>query len=211
MKRGFQPRAAGLPSPIDDLTFSQACRLDPTQHVAGALAVIMDEPGVPEEGEHERYDYVDENETPHGRLCGEIVLLIDATAQGEEEEKSVFGRPMGASCQESQKIVHCSAKNAPVSHAMRRMELPNGTPLIQGHGFSVIASASTRSPAGTGPERSECYRSAHSTGKGDRQSLKNSYPALPNRSKKNKSRTSSPSVPERGTGRGWPPVSAWSS
>jgi hypothetical protein len=87
VKRSFEPRTAGLPLPIDDAAFAEASRLNPPQHVAGALSVVTDEPGVPKERERERYDYVDENETPHGRLWGEIVLLIDASAQGEEEEK----------------------------------------------------------------------------------------------------------------------------
>src|ERR1035441_6752001 len=93
MKRGFQPRTARLPLPIDDTAFSQACCLDPLQHVAGALPVVAHKPGVPEAGERERCNYVDENETPHGRLWGGIVLLIDATAQGEE--RKICGRAFG--------------------------------------------------------------------------------------------------------------------
>ena len=65
MKSGLQPGAAGLPSQIGDAAFSEACRLDPLQHVAGAPPVVTDKPGVPEEGERERHDHVDENETPH--------------------------------------------------------------------------------------------------------------------------------------------------
>ncbi len=87
VKRSFQPRTAGLPAPLNHAAFAQACPLDPPQHIAGAPPVVADETGVPDDGERDSHDYVNENETPHGRLCGEIVLLIDATAQGEDDEK----------------------------------------------------------------------------------------------------------------------------
>src|SRR5271156_3064429 len=70
IQRGLQTRTAGLPSQIDDAAFSQACRLHPLQHVAGAPPVVSDKPGVPQKRERERCDNVDENETPHGASLG---------------------------------------------------------------------------------------------------------------------------------------------
>jgi hypothetical protein len=131
MKRGFQPRTAGLPSPLDDAAFSEACRLDPPQHVAGAAPVVADEPGVPEKGECERHDYVDENETPHGRLWGEIVLLIDATAQGEEEEKNKRVRSAGKGfATRAAAAAHSSAKARQFLKKRAERDSPNCAPLI---------------------------------------------------------------------------------
>jgi ribosomal-protein-alanine N-acetyltransferase len=70
IQRGLQTRTAGLPSQIDDAAFSEACRLHPLQHVAGAPPVVTDKPGVPQKTERESCDNVDENETPHGASLG---------------------------------------------------------------------------------------------------------------------------------------------
>src|ERR1700694_3789880 len=55
MKRGLQPRAAGLPSQIGDAAFSEACRLHPLQHVGGPPPVVVDKPGIPEGEERARH------------------------------------------------------------------------------------------------------------------------------------------------------------
>src|SRR5271156_2272425 len=70
IQRGLQTRTAGLPSQIDDAALSEACRLHPLQHVAGAPPVVTDKPGVPQKRERESCDNVDENETPHGASLG---------------------------------------------------------------------------------------------------------------------------------------------
>src|SRR5208282_1467334 len=49
MKSRVQPRTAGLPSQIADAAFSEACGLDPLQHVACTPAVVTDKPGIPGE------------------------------------------------------------------------------------------------------------------------------------------------------------------
>ena len=75
MKSCFQAGAAGLPSQIGDAAFSEACRLDRLQHVAGTPSVVMDKPGIPDEGECECRARVNENETPHIASCKKSYFL----------------------------------------------------------------------------------------------------------------------------------------
>ena len=84
---GLQPGAAGLPSQINDAAFSEACRLDPLQHVGGPPPIVTDKPSVPEEGERERCDYVDENETPHGASAEKSYFLRMLVRKGEKRKK----------------------------------------------------------------------------------------------------------------------------
>src|SRR5580698_877107 len=95
MKSCLQPRAAGLPSQILQPAFSEAGGLHPVQDIACPSPVVMHKPGIPEKRERQRYDRVDEDETGHRGwvpLCEQIVLLIDATAQGEETKKTIASR-----------------------------------------------------------------------------------------------------------------------
>ena len=116
MKCGLQAGAAGLPSQIGDTAFSEACRLDPLQHVGCAPAVVTDKPGIPEDEEQDeeraRYDDVDENETPHGGRAPEkkSYFLRIQCARGEKREKG--GRLLGT----------CSRYNGGVPIRIREFE-----------------------------------------------------------------------------------------
>ena len=105
MKGGLQPGTALLPAQINDAAFSEACRLHPLQHVASAPPVVTDKPGIPEEGERQRHDDVDEKETPHG-ASGEksYFLRMQMRKGGRGKKFSVL------SCQFS-----VEPKNQPVS------------------------------------------------------------------------------------------------
>jgi [ribosomal protein S18]-alanine N-acetyltransferase len=91
IQRGFKTGTAGLPLQVEQPALSEACSLNPLQHVGCPAAVVTDKPGIPEDRENARHDHVDKNETPHCVLLREIVLLMDAIAQGDEEEKPGWG------------------------------------------------------------------------------------------------------------------------
>src|ERR1022692_2029208 len=99
IERSLQPRTAGLPVQVDYAPFAQAGILHPPQHLAGAPPVVADEPPVPGKRQPQRHHHVNENETPHSCLWGEILLLIDATAQGEEVGKKAPRRQSGSRVQ----------------------------------------------------------------------------------------------------------------
>src|SRR5271154_3876881 len=50
IKRGLQPRTAGLPSQIHQAAFAQACRLHRLQHTARATPVVAHKPAIPGKG-----------------------------------------------------------------------------------------------------------------------------------------------------------------
>jgi hypothetical protein len=88
MKSCLQPGAAGLPSQIGDAAFSEACRLDRLQHVAGTLSVVTDKPHIPDEGECECRARVNENETPHVASCKKSYFLRMQLRKGGEGKKA---------------------------------------------------------------------------------------------------------------------------
>ena len=108
MEGGFEPRAAGLPAQIRDVALSQACRLQPLQHVTRAAAVVMHKPGIPEEENYECcHDYVDENETAHGAPWKKSYFL---SMQPRKWEKQKKGRcPVGAQRQGKQREMENTA------------------------------------------------------------------------------------------------------
>ena len=69
LQRSFQPGAAGLPSQVGHVPFSQAGCLHPVQHVTRAAPIVADKPCVPETTKRCRCDHVDEEETGHGEYC----------------------------------------------------------------------------------------------------------------------------------------------
>ena len=87
MKVGFQPRAAAVPAQISDVTFSEACRLHPPQHVGCAPPIVMDKPGIPHDKEQARHDHVDENQTPHVASAEESYFLWMQPRKGRKRKK----------------------------------------------------------------------------------------------------------------------------
>ena len=98
MQSGLQPGTAGLPAQIRDTAFSEARGLHPLQHVASALAVVTDEPGIPQEEKCACHDHVDENKTAHGAPEEKSYFLSMQVRKGRRWKKrahSVAGRRPG--------------------------------------------------------------------------------------------------------------------
>jgi hypothetical protein len=169
MKSCLQPRAAGLPSQILQPAFSEAGGLHPVQDIACPSPVVMHKPGIPEKRERQRYDRVDEDETGHRGwvpLCEQIVLLIDATAQGEEMKKSIASRMVqggmgqpGMNYRRFRFVADGGSGEA--GGVLRRTRFL----ALQNLGGNSNA-ASIRFPDETKRVRNRCYRIARSTGRG---------------------------------------------